>query len=566
MLKSIPLTSKIVALVAAAVVFTAAAMWAAVSRQMWVGLEAKQQQDGEQYIRSLALVFAGRVQGAKVSLDNGRVTRIETPSLADFTDFSIVDDSVSYVGGNATVFTFDQASNAFIRRTTTVKKENGDRAVGTKLADDSPAQAFVRRGEAYYGPTILFGRRFYTVYQPTFDRAGQVNGVLYVGIPIEAYFTVFNSTMASMGFAAGGLALLVCLAAAVLARRIFRPLRTITQRVEALAKGDLESPIEHQGKRDEIGAVARALEVLRETSAHARALEEQQRRLGADREAQRIGRDAAIQEFRQRATELLATLTSSTHGMRSRAEEMAVVSGEAQDAIRSASHSSREASANVQTVASAAEELSASIGEIGNQLDRAKSLAERALGEAEATDGEIGSLAQAAQRIGDVVDLIRSIAEQTNLLALNATIEAARAGEAGRGFAVVAAEVKTLATQTAKATEEISTQILSVQTSTEGAVEAIRRITGRMREINQTTVGIAASIVQQGSATEEISRNVAEAARGTQEMAHGLSTVTGAAERTAETAGGVNESARMVDGVAAGLEQEIERFLGRVAA
>ena len=208
------------------------------------------------------------------------------------------------------------------------------------------------------------------------------------------------------------------------------------------------------------------------------------------------------------------------------------------------------------------EELSASIGEIGKQLDRAKNLfAERALGEAEATNAEIGSLSEAARRIGDVVDLIRSIADQTNLLALNATIEAARAGDAGKGFAVVASEVKTLAAQTAKATEEISKQILAVQTSTDGAVGAIRKFTGRMREINETTVGIAASMIQQGSATEEISRNVAKAARSTHHMAQGVNTVTGASQRTAETAFSVNEAVRTVDDVVLRLEQEIERFL-----
>jgi methyl-accepting chemotaxis protein len=151
-------------------------------------------------------------------------------------------------------------------------------------------------------------------------------------------------------------------------------------------------------------------------------------------------------------------------------------------------------------------------------------------------------------------------------LALNATIEAARAGEAGRGFAVVASEVKTLATQTAKATEEISKQISHVQISTAEAVEAIRRMTGRMREINETTVGIAASVVQQGSATEEISRNVAEAARGTQDMAQGIGTLAVAAERTAEAAGTVTEAAQAVDIVAASLQAEIEHFLARVAA
>jgi len=564
--RKINLVAKVVAVVAAAVMLTAAALWAAASREMWSELEVKQEQDGEQYIRSLALVYAGRVKDAKVTLNGSRVARIESPSLASFSDFSVVDDSVAYVGGNATIFTFDSTQDAFVRRTTTVKKENGERAVGTKLAPESPAQAYLRRGEAYYGPTLLFGRHFYTVYQPTFDSAGNVNGALYVGIPIEAYFNAYNSTMRSMGLMAALTAVLICVGAGLIAARLFQPLRAISSRVDALAQGDLASPIGHQERGDEIGAVARALEVLRETSLRAQSLEEQQRDVEQGNARRRADLDAAIQEFRYRATGLLTSLTSSTQGMRGRAEEMSGVSENARDAIEQASGSSREASTNVQMVASAAEELSASINEIGGQLDRAKTLAERALNEAETTNSEIGGLAQAAQRIGDVVDLIRSIAEQTNLLALNATIEAARAGEAGRGFAVVAAEVKTLATQTAKATEEITKQIQSVQTSTDGAVDAIRRITGRMREINETTVGIAASVVQQGSATEEISRNVAQAAHGTKAMAQSLVTVTGAAQRTSETAVTVTGAAQQADGVAGELEREIESFLRRVAA
>ncbi len=372
--------------------------------------------------------------------------------------------------------------------------------------------------------------------------------------------------MVAFDIAAILIPILVCAVAGFVATRLFSPLRSISRRLEALAEGDVSSAIAELDRGDEIGGLARSFEILRQASARACAAAEERQEIERGEVQTREKRDGAIHEFRRKATDLIASLTTSTHGMRNRAEAMSDVSTQSRGAIGSASHSSHEASTNVQTVASAAEELSASIAEIAGQLDRAKLLAERALGEAETTDLQIGNLARAAQRIGDVVDLIRSIAEQTNLLALNATIEAARAGEAGRGFAVVASEVKTLATQTAKATEEISKQISHVQVSTAEAVDAIRRMTGRMREINETTVGIAASVVQQGSATEEISRNVAEAARGTQDMAQGIGTLAVAAERTAEAAGTVTEAAQAVDIVAASLQAEIEHFLARVAA
>jgi methyl-accepting chemotaxis protein len=188
------------------------------------------------------------------------------------------------------------------------------------------------------------------------------------------------------------------------------------------------------------------------------------------------------------------------------------------------------------------------------------------VGEAQATDGEIGALATAAQKIGDVVKLIRDIAGQTNLLALNATIEAARAGEAGRGFAVVAAEVKTLAVQTAKATEDIAAQILAVQSSTSGAVEAIRRIAERMREIDHFTSAVAASIEQQSAATGQISRNVAHAAQGTTAAASVLGKVTDAATHTSACARTMLDGSQAVEAAVSELRGEVETFLAKVVA
>ncbi len=565
MFKKISLVSKIVALVAFAVVAAAAGTGLMAAREMDRRVAAEETETAAALLRALAVTFSDRVAGARVPLEKGVVGRIESPSLAAFEDHFVVDRAVALSsGGVATIFTFDREKNQFVRRSTNVKRENGERAVGTNLAADHPAQGSLRRGETYAGPATLFGKAYYTIYQPVFT-GGQVSGALFIGLPSDELAAERRSALTTIAIAAFLTILVACLIAGFIAMRLARPLTAISARVAGLARGDLDGEILYRDRGDEIGQVARALETLRETSAHARALETERSGSAEGERRRREALDGAVGAFRGQVQQVLADLTQGAAGMARRAESLTGLSVEASGAVAAASQGSQETSANVATVAAAAEELSASIGEIGGQLDRAKGLAERGLTDATAASQEIAGLAEAAQRIGDVVELIRSIADQTNLLALNATIEAARAGEAGKGFAVVASEVKTLATQTAKATEEIARQIGQVQASTGGAVGSIRGITERVREINDATVAIAAAMQQQGAATAEISRSVTEAAHGADSMARDLHTVADAAHRTTDAARAVSEAAHTLDGVAGRLEAEVERFLGRVA-
>ena len=275
--------------------------------------------------------------------------------------------------------------------------------------------------------------------------------------------------------------------------------------------------------------------------------------------------DTAIASFRERVETVLKTVSDSAVAMRSTAAALSTASSQTSQRAEGAVGTSNDASGNVETAATAAEELSYSIAEINQQLTQTSDVVRMATNEAQATNEEIRGLAQAAQKIGDVVDVIRDIAGQTNLLALNATIEAARAGESGRGFAVVASEVKSLAVQTAKATEEIAGQISAVQTSTTSAVEAIRRISERMREINEYTTSVASSLQEQNAATGEISRNVANAAKGTQMVVSVLGQVAGAATETLASAHTVLNTSEAVEAAASKLRTEIESFLGKVA-
>ncbi len=276
--------------------------------------------------------------------------------------------------------------------------------------------------------------------------------------------------------------------------------------------------------------------------------------------------EQAIAAFRQRVEDHLRTVTDGAMAMRSTAATLLTSSGQTAQRAESAVSASNEASINVQTAAVAADELSSSIGEIGRQLAMATGIVRAAVEEAQGTNAQINALSQAAQKIGDVIKLIRSIAGQTNLLALNATIEAARAGEAGKGFAVVASEVKSLAVQTAKATEDISRLISAVQSSTGGAVNAIGRIATRMQEIESCTTSVSATVQQQSAATSEISQNVAGAADGAKLVVSVLGIVTGAATETRELAESVLSVSQAVEAAAAELRREVEGFLARVAA
>jgi methyl-accepting chemotaxis protein len=285
-----------------------------------------------------------------------------------------------------------------------------------------------------------------------------------------------------------------------------------------------------------------------------------------DQQARRDAIEQAIVAFRQRVEDHLHTVSDGAMTMRSAAATLLANSGQTARSAESAVGASNEAALNVDTAAAAADELASSINEIGRQLSLTTDVVRAAVGEAQGTNRQIVALAQAAQKIGDVIKLIRAIAEQTNLLALNATIEAARAGEAGKGFAVVAAEVKSLAVQTAKATEDISSLIKTVQGATSGAVDAIGRIANRMQEIDSCATAVSASVEEQNAATAEISENVAGAAGGAKLVVSVLGEVSGAATETRGSAESVLSVSQAVESAAAELQREVEGFLSRVAA
>ncbi len=292
---------------------------------------------------------------------------------------------------------------------------------------------------------------------------------------------------------------------------------------------------------------------------------EQERIALQQQEQRRAGIEEAIATFRARTERLLQSVTDSTSEMRMTAADLLSASSDAAHRVESAVRTSNDASSNVESAAAAANEMASSITEIARRLSQSADVVRVTVGEAQATNQDIDALAQAAQKIGDVVKLIRGIAEQTNLLALNATIEAARAGEAGRGFSVVASEVKSLAVQTATATEDISAQIMAVQHSIRKAVDAIGRISQRMGEIDDYTSAVGDSVQEQSVVTGEISHNVTSAADGAKSAVGALNEVAAAATKAQHSAQTVLSASDSVKEAAANLRSEVEDFLVKVA-
>jgi len=353
----------------------------------------------------------------------------------------------------------------------------------------------------------------------------------------------------------------------VVSRRVVGPVKLMTRAMTALASGTVDIEIPAARREDEVGEMARAVHVFRDTALEKARLDAEQ----ADTERRHVeerrsAMTALAERFEQSVKMVVDGVSSAATEMQATAHQMMTTAEESSRQSANVATASEQASANVQTVAAAAEELSVSTTEIGRQVTQSEKIAANAVAETEATNDTVRGLADAALQIGQVVDLINDIAGQTNLLALNATIEAARAGEAGKGFAVVAQEVKNLANQTAKATEEISQQITSVQDETNDAVSAIDKIRGIIREVNDIATTIASAVDEQGVSTQEIARNVQQAARGTHEVNENIGGVSRAAGETGAAAGQVLNAAQEMSRHAEQMRGEVDRFLSEILA
>jgi methyl-accepting chemotaxis protein len=433
--------------------------------------------------------------------------------------------------------------------------------------DPAPRAALLVRGERYTGLLNVAGIPFLSAMRPIRDANGHLIGALASGTTMQdrdetVAATFWDCALASLPVVAVAAFLLL-----LFTRRLTRPLARLTGQMAEIAGGKLHTVIDMAGRHDELGAMARAVEVFRDGMVERNRLVTGQQETAARAEAERRATLRQLADgFDAEVSTLVNQISAAATKMETTAGAMAGMAEQTHKQAGAASSAAVTAGTGVDSVAAAAQQLAASINEISQQVARSAEITGQAVADTQRTDTIVRALAEGADKIGHVVGLISSIAGQTNLLALNATIEAARAGDAGKGFAVVASEVKSLANQTSRATEDIASQVSQIQAATREAVDAIRSIAGTMEGISSIATSIASAVEEQGSATAEIARNVQHAAQATGEVTGFIGGVSSAADETGAAAGRVLHEAAALSGQSHQLTAKVENFLSSVRA
>lgn len=470
----------------------------------------------------------------------------------------LVDRLHDLVGGVATIF------RGTTRVATNVKAADGTRVTGTELAAGPAFDAVVRRHVRYNGIANIQGEDYVTVYDPILSSSGELTGILFVGEQLSHFNASGRATRTRVSIGAGLALLVVATASGMIAAHMFRPLRDMTGVMRRLTERDFTVEVVGQGRGDEIGEMARAIEVFKASMISAELLVAEQDAARAARSRRQDDMDRSTQAFGTSVSGVMSALGGAADKMREAATVMSVSASEAHHRASETADGARASSADLIAVAAAVEQFSASASEIARQVTVSANVANQAAQLAHASQTTIEDLANSTTLIGNVVNLIDQIAGQTNLLALNATIEAARAGEAGKGFAVVAGEVKVLAAQTARATAEISAQIGRVRGATGETITAMNDIAGIIEKMQQVSTAISAAVEEQGATTREIAASVQGVSRSTTQAAQAMESVVEVADRAGDESRNILTIAAEAGSEASRLRDEVEHFLHAV--
>jgi methyl-accepting chemotaxis protein len=471
------------------------------------------------------------------------VDRIRMPAVEGFSDHRLVDTVAQILGGKATIFRWDPERGDYERISTSVRRPDGGRAVGGHLGTAAPAFAAVRSGLLYLGETSLHGVAYLDQYVPIVTPNGAVSGILNVGARKYELQAMANGIDSAIMIGSAFLALLGGAVGFIMMSRSLNPLGPLAGSIRELARGKLSSMVGYRDRKDVFGDMARSIELLRASLVEKEMMTEEEARQTSERMQRAEHIADAARHLNQSVEQSVCSVLETTTLLRANAEQLRQAADMTASQLGAASAASAGSADSVRIAAAAADQLNSVIADISHQISQGSSVTAEAVAAMDTTRELVGILAASSTRIGEVVKLITSIAEQTNLLALNATIEAARAGEAGRGFAVVAQEVKQLASQTARATDEIRRQVAEMQGATHQAVGAIGGIGETIAMIDRITISIAGAVEQQGAATLEIARSISDAASSSAEMTNAIVAVDQASKRSALSAAGELDSA-----------------------
>ncbi|MEQ8830360.1 MAG: Cache 3/Cache 2 fusion domain-containing protein [Alphaproteobacteria bacterium] len=518
-------------------------------------------------LRTAAVLLRKTVPETQFTITKaGRVTKLTLPEIPDFPDHSMIDEIGSVTGETATVFEWEDENRDFWRRTTNIIKDDGSRAVGTQLGQNGRVYPYMMRGETYLGEATILGKDYYTIYEPIRNPKGDTIGILYAGV-LKSNVRAAASNIVTGILVATVLSLLVCAGIALLlVRGSIRPMLQLTEQMIQVSKGNTKNAVPYTDRSDELGDMARALDVFRENAEENAGLVAQQaERQAKSEEEKRDFIKGIATQFREKVGGIIQSLGEVSSQSEGAIRHIVGSAGELRDMSQKADRSANDAASSVNEASAVTSDLSASIQEIGRRSSDSARDAQSAAQQTESVNEKVAGLQQAADRVGEVVKLINDIAEQTNLLALNATIEAARAGEAGKGFAVVANEVKGLATQTGKATGEIAEQIASIQSAIQDAGGAIGSVVDSIRRISSGASEIADMVDAQVSATEGISSNIEQAQSRTMDVSNIMGAVRSKVDDNESGAKAVEESSRRLNDTVRNLKQEVDGFLKQLA-